>query len=236
MDYQESKIWKKLENECKNHSELGNIKNMCDSAVDLVRTIRDTFPDYTLHDEKHICNVINWMEQLLDDSGIKMLSNGECAMLILAACYHDIGMCYTEEQRNKELKSHRFTEYLEKNPKAYITVKKSREAGEEIPKEIQIEYFRKIHPQRIDELLPEKWEINTVRRDTLISVCKSHGEMIDDRKDELLYDNFLDTDHILCAILLRLADVLDFDVSRAPHVLYEFQKISTTGNPLAETE
>ena len=236
MGYQENKIWERLEVKCDDNIELGNIEKMCDEAVALVRTIRDTFPDYTLHDEQHISNVLNWMEMLLDDSGIERLSDGECAMLILAACYHDIGMCYTEEQKKKELKSHRFTEYLEKNPKAYLTVKKNSEAGEEIPKEIQIEYFRRIHPQRVDELLPEKWEINLVRRDTLAAVCKSHGENIDDRKDELPYDSFLETDHILCAILLRLADVLDFDVSRAPHILYEFQKISKTGNSSAETE
>lgn len=236
MGYQENKIWKRLEEICVNSSELGNIIEMCDSAVELVKTIRDTFPDYTLHDETHICNVINWMEQILGDSGIEMLSAGECAMLILAACYHDIGMCYTKEQREKELKSHRFTEYLEKNPKEYLMVKRSKETGEEIPKEIQIEYFRRIHPQRVDELLPENWEINTVRRDKLAAVCKSHGEKIEGCKDELLYDGFLETDHVLCAILLRLADVLDFDMSRAPHVLYGFQKISTTGNPSAETE
>ncbi|TGY97870.1 hypothetical protein E5329_03215 [Petralouisia muris] len=67
---------------------------------------------------------------------------------------------------------------------------------------------------------------------------KSHcfREKIEGCKDDLPYDGFLETDHVLCAILLRLADVLDFDMSRAPHVLYEFQKISTTGNPSAETE
>ena len=115
-------------------------------------------------------------------------------------------------------------------------VKRSKETGEEIPKGIQIEYFRKIHPQRVDELLPENWEINTVRRDKLAAICKSHGEKIESCKDGLLYDGFLETDHVLCAILLRLADVLDFDMSRAPHILYEFKKISTTGNPSAETE
>ena len=197
MGYQENKIWKRLEEICVNSSELGNIIEMCDSAIELVKTIRDTFPDYTLHDETHICNVINWMEQILGDSGIEMLSAGECSMLILAACYHDVGMCYTKEQREKELKSHRFTEYLEKNPKEYLMVKRSKETGEEIPKGIQIEYFRKIHPQRVDELLPENWEINTVRRDKLAAICKSHGEKIESCKDELLYDGFLETDHVL---------------------------------------
>lgn len=236
MGYQDSILWKKLQDNCKDDRELGNIRDMCDRAIVLVKTIRDTFPDYTLHDEMHICNVIKWMEQILDDSGIEKLSDGECATLILAACYHDIGMCYTEEHRNRELRSHYFTDYLEKNPKAYLSVKRSREAGREIPREIQIEYFRSRHPQRVDELLPEKWEINLVRRDTLAVICKSHGEKIDDRKDQLLYDEYLETDHIMCAILLRLADVLDFDMSRAPQDLYEFQKIDTTGNPSAGTE
>lgn len=236
MGYQESKIWKKLEETCEDNKEIGNIRDMCDRAIVLVKTVRDTFPDYTLHDEKHICNVINWMELILDDSGIAKLSYGECAMLILAACYHDIGMCYTKEQREKELQSHRFIEYLENNPRAYLSVKKSKEAGEDIPKEIQIEYFRKIHPKRVNELLPEEWEINCVRRDMLAAVCKSHGEKIEDRKAELSYDEYLMTDHIMCAILLRLADVLDFDVSRAPHDLYEFQEIDMTGNSSAGTE
>lgn len=236
MSYKESKIWKRLEIICDDYRELGNIVKMCDNAVILSRTVSDVFPDYTLHDETHICNVIYWMEQLLDDSGIGQLTSGECAILLLAACYHDIGMCYTKEAEQKELKSYRFSEYLEENPKAYLAVEKSKETGEAISADIQLDYFRKIHPLRVDELLPEKWESNLVRRDKLVAVCRSHGMAFEAMKEELAYDKFLETDYILCAVLLRLADVMDFDVSRAPHVLYEFRRIDKTGNPKAEME
>lgn len=236
MRYQDSKIWKRLENLCDDHRELGNIARMCDDAINLSKTIINTFPDYTLHDETHIRNVIYWMEQLLGDSGITTLSVGECAMPLLTACYHDIGMCYTEDQKEKELKSNRFLRYLDDNPKVYLTVKENRDVGKEIPADIQEDYFRKIHPLRAPELLPGKWETNLVRKDKMIAVCRSHGENLKYTETELQYDNFHQTDYLLCAVLLRLADILDFDLSRAPHILYQFQKIATNGNPFADRE
>ncbi len=67
-------------------------------------------------------------------------------------------------------------------------------------------------------------------RDKLDVVCRSHGEKMKDMMEELRYDRYQQTDYVLCAVLLRLADILDFDVSRTPHVLHEFQKISTSGD------
>lgn len=121
----ENEIWKRLEQNCADYVELGSIRKLCDDAAVLSKTIRDTFPRYTLHDETHIDNVIRWMERILGDDGIERLSAGECAMLLLSACFHDAGMCYTKEQREKELQSARFSEYLEKNPGAYLAVEQS---------------------------------------------------------------------------------------------------------------
>ncbi len=241
MNYglKESKIWKRLEQKCADYGEfgeLGSIQKLCDDAAALSNTIRDTFPRYTLHDETHINNVLRWMEQILGDDGVDKLSEGECAMLLLAACFHDAGMCYTEEQRNKELQSARFSEYLEKNPGAYLAVEKSRAEGGAVPESVRSEYFRKIHPLRAAEMMPEEWPAALAGRDKLIAVCRSHGENMKDMIEELRYDRFQQTDYVLCAVLLRLADILDFDVSRAPHVLHEFQKISTSGDMTAAVE
>ncbi len=241
MNYglKESKIWKRLEQKCADYGEfgeLGSIQKLCDDAAALSNTIRDTFPRYTLHDETHINNVLRWMERILGDDGIEKLSEGECAMLLLAACFHDAGMCYTEEQRNKELQSARFSEYLEKNPGAYLAVEKSRAEGGAVPESVRSEYFRKIHPLRAAEMMPEEWPAALAGRDKLIAVCRSHGENMKDMIEELRYDRFQQTDYVLCAVLLRLADILDFDVSRAPHVLHEFQKISTSGDMTAAVE
>lgn len=232
----ENKIWKRLEQNCADYVELGSIRKLCDDAVVLSKTIRDTFPRYTLHDETHIDNVIRWMERILGDDGIERLSAGECAMLLLSACFHDAGMCYTKEQREKELQSARFSEYLEKNPGAYLAVEKSRAAGGEVPETVCSEYFRKIHPLRAAEMLPEEWFVDLVGRDKLAAVCRSHGENMKDMMEELRYDRYQQTDYVLCAVLLRLADILDFDVSRTPHVLHEFQKISTSGDMTAAVE
>lgn len=236
LDFYKSKLWNKLEQECKDHMELDNIQKMCKDAIEYVKIIRDTFPSYTLHDEVHIENVLQWMELLLGDSGIEQLSIGECAMLLLAAHYHDVGMCYSKEQKENELKSARFNRYLNENPKEYLEVEKYKEEGHDVPEEIQLNYFRKIHHLRVNEFLPLEWKVNSVRRDRLIEICKSHGESIEECLVNLQYDQYLQTDYILCAILLRLSDVLDFDLSRAPFCIYELQKISESRNPFSDIE
>lgn len=236
MAYRQSKIWTRLKDVCDDTVELANIEKTCDSAIELLKTVRDTFPTFTLHDEKHVDNVIWLMEQILGDSGVANLSAGECAMLILSACYHDVGMCYTQEQRKRELKSARFAQYLEKNPRSYLEVERSKESGGEIPEQIQSDYFRKIHHLRVNEFLSEDWKSRFVRRDMLIEICKSHGENIKNMIDRLQCHSFAETDYVLCAVLLRLADIMDFDASRAPEVLYQFQGIAAAPDIVADIE
>lgn len=235
-NYKESKLWTKLTKECKELAELAHLEKLCNDALALMKTVRDSFPTYTLHDETHLNNVIFLMEELLGNKGLKQLSVGECAMLLLAACYHDIGMCYTQEQKQIELNSKRFHDYLDKNPGEYLKVKATSNSESEIPDDVQLNYFRKIHHLRIHELLPENPETNLVRRDALIRICESHGQDIKHVISEHSYDNFRDTDYILCALLLRLADILDFDSSRAPEILYNFQNIKSAKDPFADVE
>ena len=61
-----------------------------DSAA-LLGTVDVNMPLFTLHDERHILNVISWMETLLDVSDIQ-LGQFEGALCILAAYTHDLGM------------------------------------------------------------------------------------------------------------------------------------------------
>lgn len=235
-NYKESRLWAKLTKECKEPAEIAYLEKLCDDALSLMKTVRDTFPTYTLHDETHLNNVIFLMEELLGNKGIKLLSTGECAMLLLAACYHDIGMCYTPEQKQYELNSRRFHDYLDKNPGEYLKAKNASDSEGKIPDDVQLNYFRKIHHLRIHELLPENPGTNLIRRDALIKICESHGQDIKDVIGALSYDSFRDTDCVLCALLLRLADILDFDSSRAPEVLYNFQNIKKAKDPFADVE
>ena len=77
---------------------LTEMRRICDFAVERSSTIRVIFPLYTLHDERHICGVMRKITDLLGENGMKRLSRDETAMLILAACCHDLGMSCSKEQ------------------------------------------------------------------------------------------------------------------------------------------
>lgn len=201
---------------------LSAIRGICDDAIAQAVTIRDMFPLYTLHDQTHICNVIRLMENLLGDQ-LEKLSRDEMAMLILAACCHDIGMSCGKTQLQELLEdSARLENYLEDHPDAYIRTRGIKNLTE-LPDDLLRDFLRAVHAERIsDILLLMEWpEIlqGKVDRQDLIEVCRSHGENTHKISD--LYTQY-GVNLCLCAILLRLADILDFDTSRAPQAIYRY--------------
>lgn len=112
MKYKDTLLWKKLE---------GNIgvrsrhvtESLCDAAIVMLKMVRDTFPTYTLYGEVHVVNIIHAVEDLLGEEGIGKLTEGEAGLLLLAICYHDIGMCYSKQEKQSELNNIRFKRYLE---------------------------------------------------------------------------------------------------------------------------
>lgn len=235
MGIKEEKLWKILVQKAREEDKdlqpdqrisdeyLSGIKAICNFGVDRAKTIRDTFPMYTLHDETHICNVLRIMAQLLGDHTDK-LTRDEAAMLILAACCHDVGMSYSVQEKQELLEDNeRLDQYLEQHHDEYV---KAYSENPDVPKltgEIQRNYLRSIHHERILELLNSvSWPDclwGKVDRDDLIQVCQSHGENPSDL-NHLECTSTIDLR--FCAVLLRLADVLDFDITRAPKTLYQY--------------
>lgn len=224
-----SKLWGRFEKECQDVKEISRVEELCKDAIEIMKCARDTFPYYTLHDMNHISNVIQNMEKLIGDEYLARLSLGECEMLLLAACYHDIGMCFTQKDREKELESSRFKKYLHENPSAWLKAVEFKEDPFNIPSELKEEFFRSIHPYRIGENLVDTLELKNVRRDYLVKVCQSHGEGIE-KVQTLQYDSYSQVDCVFCAVILRLADILDFDMSRTPTILYQFLEIKESYN------
>lgn len=235
MSVRDENLWKILEQKAREEDNklqpdqrisdeyLSGIKAICDFGVDRAKTIRDTFPMYTLHDETHICNVLRIMAQLLGDHMDK-LTRDEAAMLILAACCHDVGMSYSVQEKQEVLEDKdRLDQYLEQHHDEYV---KAYSENPDVPKltgEIQRNYLRSIHHERILELLNSvPWPDclwGKVDRDDLIQVCQSHGENPSDL-NHLECTSTIDLR--FCAVLLRLADILDFDTTRAPKTLYQY--------------
>ena len=202
---------------------LSGIELICDFGIERAKTIRDTFPMYTLHDETHICNVLHIMDQLLGDRADD-LTGDEAAMLILAACCHDVGMSYSDQEKQELFQDRdRLDQYLEQHHGEYV---KAYSENPDVPKltdEIQRNYLRSIHHERILELLNSiEWPDclwGKVDRDDLVQVCQSHGE----NPSDLNHLECTPTiDLRFCAVLLRLADILDFDTTRAPKTLYRY--------------
>ena len=132
MGYRDERLWKILEEKAAQEDQelrterqiapeyLSAVKTVCDYGVQRAKAIRDTFPLYTLHDEVHICNVLNLMAELLGDE-IERLNRDEAAMLILSACCHDIGMSYSKEEKEELFEDYpRIERYLNVNHSEYI--------------------------------------------------------------------------------------------------------------------
>lgn len=202
-DISGTELWKIFREKCSEEEFVVAVGKVCEFGIEKSKAIIDFFPNFTLHDITHITNVCNWMTALLGDRANE-LSAQNAAMLLMSACCHDIGMSVSAEQEKKLEEEY--------NSKAE-----------------QREYVRLHHHERVGEHLTTKvWgekldtdkalKRNGIRRKDLIDLCKSHGE---DLEKPEVPDNLKKYDLRLCAVLLRLADILDFDSSRAPQSLFE---------------
>lgn len=217
-------LWKIFEKKAgDDHEFIAAVGEICYDGVILSKDVIRFFPTFTLHDGTHLAGVCKWMIRLLGDKEDD-LTVEEAAMLVMAACCHDIGMSVSDDQR-KELEAELATgdyteewlEYFRKYPGDEVAYHESRTVTEEMLRK----YIRENHSRRISEQLPHEWPDALTRRgihrETLIRVCESHGESLSELLDLL---PLADCDLNLCVVLLRLADLLDYDAARAPERLF----------------
>ncbi len=202
---------------------ISAVKKICKFGIERAETIRDTFPMFTLHNETHICNVMQLMADLLGDD-LDKLTRDETAMLIMSACCHDIGMSYSDEEKEELFNDvDRLNQYLENNHGEYVKAFSSKNNVPVMTDDMIQNYLRSIHHERVmDLLLDIEWPSvlnGKADKEDLICICKSHGKDITEL-DEM--EATATVDLRFCAILLRLADILDFDTSRAPEAIYKY--------------
>ena len=244
MGFMDEILWEILivkvgeeDNVISQEQQIGNeyisaVKKICEHGVDRAKTIRDTFPMFTLHDETHICNVMRLMANLLGDD-LNKLTRDETAMLIMSACCHDIGMSYSEAEK-KELfnETDRLNQYLENNPSEYVKAFSTVNTDPVMTDGMIQKYLRSIHHERVMDLLCNiEWPSvldGKIDRECLINVCQSHGENVTALNE---MDSTSTVDLRFCAILLRLADILDFDTSRAPEAVYRYCSFQNSDDP-----
>ena len=203
------------------------VEKVYNNAVIYLKRVCETFPNYTLHDETHVLNVIYAMGAVLGDQ-IENLSVGEIELLILVAALHDIGMVYDENDKenafNDDRKCKRF---LQENTPELIGVPYT-----DWSENTKQWYLRTLHPFRLHEILSTgEWKNlcderprEIVPLQNIIAVCQAHGEELSSTKSNamLKYLSAYETDTLFCAMLLRLADLLDFDDTRSPQILFKY--------------
>jgi len=203
--------------------------------------------EFTLHDSEHLFRVLQLMGLLIPDDTLNRLSNPELALLILTAFFHDIGMSPSENEvrswlgiwnslppNSKEIEDyHRYQRFRNSKQLQIIEIHNLRSQGNNVQAEIIekyliSEYIRITHAERAIEILSEDWIDKIKYKDNDLStelalLCKSHNE--DGVKLlELEHSLIVGNDTYVClpfiGVLLRLADVLDFDATRTPKVLF----------------
>jgi len=228
---------------------VANIPSLCEEASDRSKQIPKFFAEYTLHDQTHFLRVTELMSYVVGDT-LSSLNDIEIGILILAAFYHDQGMLI-DEKEYKELESNEdFIVYRDNwviDHGNYTEVKRQLEASfisevekvrlAEIIKELDSAmltgYLRDTHGQRshdyvISEFSKER-ALNvsgTNISSYLAKVCLSHVKPSEWIVNEggLNYDENIGTfkvNTIFISLVLRLADILDFDSDRTPDVLFK---------------
>lgn len=225
-----TELWKLLEKKAEEEklpSEfMTDVSDVCARGITLAKDIIRFFPTFTLHDTVHICNVCDWMYQLLEDRA-EELTAADAALLVMSAACHDIGMSVSEEQKKEmEAAARRPSAEWESYFSSHADDYEQFQLTGTISDGMLRSFVRLHHHERAGHQFPSvsKWPRaladNGIARDTFLRLCKSHGEPIE-KLTLTVADERSRKYHLLpCAILLRLADILDFDASRAPEDLY----------------
>ena len=222
--FYETELWQLFKHKAdENGHPIAELKEFCENAEKLSKEININFPYFTLHDNTHIAGVCKWMYLLLGDKA-ELISMEESALLLMAACCHDLGMLIGENEETEliaQAKSNygNWKEYFERHPND-----REKLVSKKTCHDVVINYVRENHHLRVENIISSKLDFSHdffldwgISEEMLIAVCKSHGEKLNDLK--------LNTENIdvnLCAVLLRLADALDYDSNRAPNILLRF--------------
>lgn len=216
----QQELWTLFEQKVKEeHGEalVTAVEEVCGDALALANDINRFFPKFTLHDEHHSARVCGWMYALLGEHA-EELTALEAALLVMAACCHDIGMSVSVDQE-KQMRNpayHGWVEHFRQNPMD----KMEYEAAGKITDDLLHKYVRMHHHERIEEHdleWPDILERKGITEDDFLELCRSHGTGLS--REKLTYKK-KKYDLLLCAVLLRLADLLDYDISRSPQVLF----------------
>ena len=258
-----SVVYQQLKSNCERnnqHEVLALVEKISTFAIERLKTVIKNMPEFTLHDDTHIYNMLTIIGKLIPQEKLRKLSTPDLFMLIISVLLHDIGMAPDEKYIlawKNQLSEAEYDETLieerEKFARFRLTYTHQVEDIERLREEqefskaqliedyIITEYIRMTHSIRAREIIAKYWAGKIVYQDTdltedLATICFSHNESY---TYLLQMENFrvCGQDEYLCipfvAVVLRLADIIDFDPKRTPSVLFSHLAVK---NPVSLIE
>ncbi len=217
-------------------------------AYQQTKTVVSHMSEYTLHDGEHLFRVLYLMERIAGDTLLNALTAPELLLLVATAFYHDIGMAppaeevltwkkYWDETGFSSLEDNEsfqsFARYCDSFPTQLKEIDRafnsgSRSAADSLKSHLICEYIRSTHADRARLTIEERWDGKIKFRDTDLTVefaelCFSHNQnalQLLNCDQALICGPDTTCNLPLVGLLLRLADILDFDGKRTPDVLF----------------
>jgi len=258
-----SAIYKQLMEKCEKtnqHEILALVSEVGNFAVMRLKTVIRNMPEFTLHDDTHIINMLTIMEKIIPVSSLEKLSIPDLLMLVLSVFLHDIGMAPEEKYIlawKDQLSDIEYDDELQKEKEVFerfrmtythqlADIERLKAEGQHSKAQlledyIITEYIRTTHSTRAKKIIATFWDKKILYRNTdltenLAAICFSHNE-------NYTYLLNMETfkvcgqDTYLClpfvATMLRLADIIDFDPKRTPSVLFSHLAVK---NPVSLIE
>src|SRR6266852_5345726 len=228
----------------------GNLLGICEEAQDRMRAFPSLHPQYTLHDERHLLRVTELMAMVIPEEVLTSVLNPiEIAILILSAHFHDQGMVLErieldglssdpnfgifcenwgiEHPNRGELQGRLSDKTLTERTKENL-----RKVASELDAAMLTDFVRRTHAQRSADFVRSRygsdprWNVAGVNIAELVArLCLSHFESAHKLRPEngFRFDECVGTyriNMVYAGLVLRLADIMDFDRDRTPDALY----------------
>ncbi|MBL7646832.1 MAG: ATP-binding protein [Candidatus Hydrogenedentes bacterium] len=225
----------------------GIVKAACTTAADRIKRFPYYHPEFTVHDERHLLRVTELMAMILGD-GIDHLNAVEIALLILSAYFHDQGMVPESDEWEKLKESPEFLLSLERWNQDHPNVSDIRRQLEDprftdqekdaLSEKLQqhldahrTSFLRMTHGERAEQLVirlygaASRLSVAGVELAPYLGrLCASHAwpaaRLTDEngfRPDQSIGSFSVNLRFL--AVVLRVADILDFDRDRTPEPL-----------------
>ena len=230
--------------------ELGqNLLCICGEANDRMKAFPSLHQEYTLHDQTHLLRVTELMSKVISDEVMAILNPVEIAFLILIAHFHDQGMVLDKVELDS-LRSGRDFQIFENNwelnhPNLTDAKRRllnrtlsgrellrSQEALHDLRAALLTDYVRQTHGERSKAFVQHRYGndprwvvVGSNVAEFVGRLCLSHVKPARDlspangfRVDESIGSYQVNMQYL--GLVLRLADILDFDRDRTPDSLY----------------